>query len=44
MLGEDKYTFMVISRSVLLIMGNVLYKILRENQSIEFYVPLRFAI
>jgi len=42
-LREEKYTAMIISRSVLLLIGNVLYKIHRENRSIEFYVSLRVA-
>jgi len=41
-LREDKFTFLIISRSFLLVMRNISVKSCRENRN-TFYFQLRFS-
>jgi len=43
-LHEDQYTFLIISRSFLLRMRNILFKIYRENQNTNFARSIVFPI
>jgi len=42
-LHEDQYTFLIISRSVLLVMRNISDKICRENQNTYFMFKTFFS-